>query len=333
MLMYVKSQKDFKTSYKAFAQAWDVPVMASTHERGTIIIPLEGRKNFTGDFVCLDNHLYFIDESSPKDGNVELIVSDMSNLFSRKVIYPNNPVTTSYGDFIMDIIEDNFIFCPDSAYAIDYLEVSSMDTTPFEPPKLDDTRLFSLVDVIAAAREKGVLFTFYITKDSETKLDKLALDISSPITVPHNIVFDDGHTTLDTETFSRVKTAKITVMKATDTSGVYNTTTYYLSKSGNISTTVPAERAEGDWVYLTIGKNDNAQKKASEEFKKNISSHKIEFYSDKIYYLWDTVNFVIDGELLQSSVVSIYSSSDTNRYLYKCGDLATTLTEKVQKSG
>lgn len=200
-----------------------------------------------------------------------------------------------------------------------------MDTTAFEQPKLPDTKIFSLTDVIAEARKKGVLFNFYISGN------KLAIDISSPITIPHNIVFDDGHATLDTETFSRVKTAKISVMKGTDTSGVYTQSVWYLSKSGDVSETVPAERADGDWIYLTIGKDDDPREKALEEFKKNISSHKIEFYSDRVYYLWDTVHFVIDGELLTSSIISAYLSSSNNKYLYKCGDLATTLTEKVQK--
>ena len=325
MIMYVKSGKNFKTTYKAYTQAWDVPVMASTHERGTIIIPLEGRKDFTGDFVYFDNHLYFVDESSPKDGNVELTVSDMANLFSREVPYPNDPVTTSYGDFIMDIIERYFIVCDDPEYRISYIVVSSMDITPFEAPKLPDTKLFSLTNIIAEARKKGVLFNFYIYGN------KLGIDISSPITVPHNIIFDDGHATLETESFSRVKTAKITVMKATDNAGEYVDTTYYLSATGDISTEVPAKRAKGDWIYLPINKDEDPKTKASEEFKKNISSHKIEFYSDKIYHLWDTVNFVIDGELLQSSIISAYLSSSNNKYLYKCGDLATTLTDKVQK--
>jgi hypothetical protein len=275
--------------------------------------------------VYFDNHLYLVDESSPKDGTVELTVSDMANIFSRQIPYPEEPVETSYGDFITDIIERHYIVCEDPAYSIDYIVVSSMDTTPFEPPKLPDTKLFKLSDIIAEARQKGVLFNFYIDGS------KLAIDISSPITVPHNIVFDDGHATLDTESFSRVKTAKITVLKATDNAGEYENTTWYLSKSGDISEEVPAERAEGDWIYLQIDKDDDPREKVAEEFKKNISSHKIEFYSDKNYYLWDTVNFVIDGELLTSSVISAYFSSSTNRYLYKCGDLATTLTEKVQK--
>lgn len=331
MIVYMKSKKTFQTNYKAFAQGWDVPIMASTHERGTIIIPLEGKKDFTGDLIYFDDHLFMIDESSPKDGTVELTVSDMANLFSRRVKYPDDPQENSYGDFIEDVIDREFIHCTDDMYQITYLKVYNSDTTPFEVPKLSDTKLISLTDIIAEARKKGVLFNFYIGQEGEDK-NKLVLDISSPITVPHNIVFDDGHAYLDTETFSRVKTAKISVLKARGNNQEgFDETTWYLSKSGDISEIVPEDRAEGDWIYLELSADDDVREKVSEEFKKNISSHKIEFYSDRIYYLWDTVNFTIDGELLQSSVISAYLSSSNKRYLYKCGDLATTLTEKVQK--
>ena len=326
MILFIKDRKTFKTIAKAYPQGWEVPILASTHEKGTIIIPLEDRKNFSGDIVFFDNYLFLVDESAPNDGVIELTVSDLVNMFSREIFYPDSFEGTSYGDFIEQAIIDNFINCEDPEYRIDYLEINNIDITTFEPPaNIPDTRLFSLVDVITTAREKGVLFNFYIFGN------KLILDISSPITVPHNIVFGDGHSVLETETFSRVKTSKITVLQETGTSGVYNSTTWYMSKSGDISDTVPEDRAEGDWIYIRIGQNDVPRDKASDEFKKNISSHKIEFYSDRSYYLWDTVNFTIDGELMTSSIISVILSSDNKRYLYKCGDLATTLTEKVQK--
>ena len=328
MMIFVKDRKTFATEYKAIAQDWDVPIMASTHERGNISIPLAGRKDFTGDIVYLADHLFLVEESSPKDGAVELTVSDMANLFSRQTIYPENFEGQSYGDFIEQVIMDDFINCEDSAYAISYIDVVNTDTVEFEVPKLDDTKLFSLTDIIATAREKGVVINFYILSN------RLVMDISSPVTVPHNVIFDDGRTTLESETFSRVKTAKITTMQDMGTQGdehIFDTKTWYLSKSGDISEEIPDERAEGDWIYLKVTNEEDPREKASEKFKENIQSHKIEFYSDRSYYLWDTVRFTIDGELLESAVISAFLSSDNNRILYKCGDLATTLTEKVQK--
>ena len=109
MILYVKSHKNFATTHKAYAQGWNVPIMASTNERGTIIIPLEGRKDFAGDIAFFHDHLFMIAESSPKDGTVELTAADMATMFSRKVNYPDaewfetNHIY-SYGDFIQYMI-------------------------------------------------------------------------------------------------------------------------------------------------------------------------------------------------------------------------------------
>lgn len=331
MIAYVKSRKDFRTVHKAFAQGWNVSIMSSFDEHGTVIIPLGDRKDFTGDILYLDGHLFLIDESSPDDGLITLTTSDMVNMFARQIKYPTQEELEehniySYGDFVNYIIERDFIACIDEAYRIPYIIVNNIDEVEFEEPKVDDTGVFKLTDVIATAREKGVLFQFNV--DGHT----LVLDISSPISVPHNVAFDDGHAVLESETFSSKKTAKITAMHATETSGVYEESIWYLSTDGTITENEePENRADGDWIYLAVQKDDDVEEKVGEKFKENLSSHKIEFYSDRIYYLWDTLCFVIDGEILQSSVISVSLSSDNKRYLYKCGDLATTLTEKVQK--
>ena len=259
MILYVKSHKDFKTTHKAYAQVWNVPIMASTQERGTIVIPYEGRKDFAGDIAFFRDHLFLIDESAPKDGTVELTVADMSKIFARQMPYPDAEffekyTIISYGDFIENVIIEYFIGCQDPMYEIPYIEIANTDTTEFEEPKLTSTGLFSLTDVIATAREKGVLFNFYIP----TGRNVLSIDISSPITTPHNVKFDDGHAILENETFSSSKTAKITAQQATETSGVYSESTWYLSKSGeSVPDDPPEERAEGDWIYIQVGKDED----------------------------------------------------------------------------
>jgi hypothetical protein len=325
LLAYFKNRKTFRTIGKATPQSWDVPLIASTSESGTISIPAENKKNYSGEWIYFANQLFLVDESTPKDGLVDLKVSDPAHLFDRQLIYPSNPEST-YGAFIASAIRREYINCSDAAYQIDYISVNNEDSTPFEEPKLDSANLYSLFDVISTAREKGVVLDFEIAGPTQ-----LNIHIHTNVSPRHNIVFNDGHSELSDETFSRNKTAKITVLKATDTEGVYTTTTWYLSADGEISQTVPSERAEGNWEYLTISKDENARAKAKEKFSENIASHKIEFYSDRIYNLWDTVCFKIDGELTESRIVGIFISSDHIKYLYRCGDLATTLTEKVQK--
>lgn len=325
MLAYFKNRKTFRTIGKAAPQSWDVPLIASTSESGTITIPKADKKNYAGEWIYFADHLFLVDESTPKDGLVDLKVSDPAHLFDRQLIYPSNPEST-YGAFIASAIQREYINCSDPAYQINYISVSNDDSTPFEEPKLDSARLYSLFDVISTAREKGVVLDFEIAGPTQ-----LRIHIHTNSSPAHNIIFNDGHSELNDETFSRAKTAKITVLQATDEDGVYTVTNWYLSADGTISQSIPAERSDGEWEYLTIGKEDSARVKAAEKFNENISSHKIEFYSDRVYNLWDTVRFKIDGELMVSKIVGIFISSDHIKYLYRCGDLATTLTEKVQK--
>lgn len=340
MIMYVKSKDTFATTYMDTAESWDVPIMASTNERGLLIVPLRNRKDFSGDYLYFDNHLFLIDESSPKDGNIEISVSDISNMFSRTVKYPDGPLPSmSYGDFITNAINSDYVNCEDIDYRFPYIHVNNMDSeTIYEDIVLDDSRLYRLIDIIDIAREKGLRLDFYIQGHNQ-----MYIDIYPGSGTPHNVIFDDGHSSLNEEDFSRLKTAKITVMQATGTQGQFNETVWYLSVDGDVTDTPPnqnnklvidgveKERAKGNWEYLKIGNNEDPREKVEDKIKENIKSHKLEFFSDKKFYIWDNLRFFIDDRILNTRVTSVFLSSDDNRYLYKCGDLATTLTEKVQQ--
>lgn len=324
MLAYFKSFKTFETWGKSTPQSWDVPIFTAYNDGGNVTIPKEEKKNYSGEWIYIAGHLFLIDESNPKDDVVELKVSDPANIFSRKLMYPENPEST-FGAFIANRINSEFVHCSDPAYKIDYISVINEDATPFEEPELENDGLYSLLDVIQIARELGVILDFTVSGRT------LVITIHTNNGTPHNIIFNDGHSEISDETFSRTKVAKITVLQETEEEGVYSETTWYLSAAGQISSTVPVERAEGDWEYLTIGKDDDPIIKAAEKFSENISSHKIEFFSDKVFNLWDALRVNIDGSIMETKIVSIIASSDTDRLLYKCGDLATTLTEKVNK--
>lgn len=324
MDIFIKSHKDFRTIHKASVETWNVPIATMEKEYGSIVIPKVDQKNFAGDMVYFNGAIFLIDESSPEGADIQLKVSDPINLFSRKLTFPNEPAET-YGEFISDAVYSNFVNCEDEYYALPFVDVINADDTPFDPPDLDSASMYSLVDVIMSAREHGVVFTFRIIAK------RLVLIISTADLTPHNIIFSDGHSELEDESFSRSKVSKVTVLKSTDTSGQFNVSTWYLSAEGDISTDPPENRADGSWEYIQIGKDDDPQKKASEEFAKNLSSHKVKFYSDRSYAVYDTVRFLVDNELLVSKILSIFYSSEDSRWLYTCGDLATTLTEKVQK--
>lgn len=333
MYIFFKNRKDFKTISKSIPQFWDLPIYASTSESGSLTIRNEGRKDYSNDLVYILGHLFLIEESTPENGTISLKLNDPAMLFSRQLIYPDNPEST-FGAFIAARITDEFINCSDTAYRIPYLTVVNNDSTEFIAPELQDDKLYSLYDVICQARENGVIIDFLINGS------QLKVHIYTNTNAPHNIFFSDGHAELSSESFSNVKVAKITVLKAVEQNSEeieeesgqeYESSDWYLSSTGEVSNTVPSSRAEGDWEYLTISSDEDPEEKAKAKFKENISSHKIEFYSDRKYQLWDTVKFKIDGELFESKIVAVFVSSKYSKYLYRCGDLPTTLTEKVQK--
>lgn len=327
MNVYFKNKKTFETIEKATPQSWNVPLIASSYETGTIVIPKEKKKDYSDNFVYISDYLLLVTESTPQEGTIELKVSDPAMIFSRQIFYPQTFPGT-YGELIADAITSNFINCADAEYRLPYISVLNEDTTilDIEEPESPQTTLYSLVDVINTARSKGVILDFNITGPTS-----MQIHIHTSSMPTHNLKFQDGKTDFVSESYSRVKVAKITARQSTDVNNVTNDTTWYLSKNGDISQTIPADRAKGDWIYLSVNKDENVETKVRNEFKKNTDGHKIEFYSDRKYGLWDNIQVTVDDELFKTHIIGIYFTSDNDRLLYKCGDLATTLTEKVKK--
>ena len=89
-------------------------------------------------------------------------------------------------------------------------------------------------------------------------------------------------------------------------------------------------RAEGKWEVLSLEETEDLEEKVQDIFSQNSNSHKIEWRSTKPYELYDTVVLRLDGGLMSSYVSYIGISSADQRYYYKSGELATTLTERLK---
>lgn len=331
MEVYIKRRSDFKTVLLGNAETWSVPVATVTGETGKVSLVEYDQKEHTDDWLYINGSVALISQAAPQNNKLQITAADASEAFDRQAVWPESAPAT-YGGFIQAAFQRDYINCTDSAYQMNYLTVSNSDSTPLMKPELDDTQLYTLADIISQARRAGVLVQFSIQRD-KTAGDRLHVDISTVSGQEHKILFNDGHAQLSSETYSRESVAKVTVLQELETEGEevsYSSTDYYLSASGEISTTVPAERAEGRWEYTTAKKDDEPLVKATEIFAGNINSHKIEFFSDKRYELFDTVLLRLNGAVFKTQIVYIGRSSSDNRYAYKCGELAVTLTDKVR---
>ena len=327
MIVYIKSRLDFATRGFDAANSWTIPISSALDDTGSVAIK-QTKDKYLDDWIYVDGHIFVISAESPQNGVNTLTISDPATIFSRPLVWPESPPTT-FGEFIADRVTAEFINCADAEYAIPYLSVVNTDHTEFTAQELDDTRLYSLDDIIKSAKERGVNIEYTIADNA------LRMSISTKKATVHNVFFDDGSNELDTETYSNEITAKVTVMKKiADSDPVsYTATDYYLGADGSLSSAIPQNRAKGKWEYATAEADEDALDTAEGVVADNISSHKIEFYSKYEYSLWDAVRIKLANQVYDSYVVAVTKSDGDTRYKYRCGELATNITEKMKAAG
>ena len=333
MKAYIKRSSDFKTVLMGTAESWSLPVASADGDTGQLALAEYAPAEHTGNWVYVLGQIYRIAQATPSNNQFTATLADPATAFDRQAIWPDAPETT-YGAFIKAALERDYLNCADAAYKVPYLQITNTDTTALAVPELDDTKLYKLSDIITTARAAGVRVSFGIDGD------KLAVDISTGAGTEHNILFTDGRAQLETESYSADTTAKVTVLQAQekaedaekDAPTEYVAHTFYLSADGEITETAPTDRAEGKWAYITCKADETPADKAAEVFATNANSYKIEFYSSRRYALYDRVRLRLHGAVFATRITGITLKSGDDRYLYRCGELATTIQQKVKKS-
>lgn len=333
MKAYIKRSSDFKTVLMGTAESWSLPVASADGDTGQLALAEYAPSEHTGNWVYVLGQIYRIAQATPSNNQFTATLADPATAFDRQAIWPDAPETT-YGAFIKAALERDYLNCADTAYKVPYLQITNTDTTPLTAPELDDTKLYKLTNIITTARAAGVRIRFGIDGD------KLAVDISTGTGTEHNILFTDGRAQLETESYSADTTAKVTVLQAQekaedadkDAPTEYVAHTFYLTANGEITETAPTDRAEGKWAYITCKADETPADKAAEVFAANANSYKIEFYSSRRYELYDRVRLRLHGAVFATRITGITLKSGDDRYLYRCGELATTIQQKVKKS-
>ena len=333
MKAYIKRSSDFRTVLMGTAESWSLPVASADGDTGQLVLAEYAPAEHTGNWVYVLGQIYRIAQATPSNNQFTATLADPATAFDRQAIWPDAPETT-YGAFIKAALERDYLNCADAAYKVPYLQITNTDTTPLTAPELDDTKLYKLSDIITTARAAGVRVEFGVSGD------KLAINISTGTGTEHNILFTDGRAQLETESYSADTTAKVTVLQAQekaedankDAPTEYVAHTFYLSADGEITETAPTDRAEGKWAYITCKADETPADKAAEVFAANANSYKIEFYSLRRYALYDRVRLRLHGAVFATRITGITLKSGDDRYLYRCGELATTIQQKVKKS-
>lgn len=317
MIAFVKSRKNFKTVAAAEAVSWDVPVASIEDDVGSITLcgTTVSRGN-EGDFLIMDGHIWLIDQVSPEEQQTVVNVMDVRCAFDRSLPYTESDL--SIGNYLAQELENHYKACPDDAYAMPYLQISNTDMTAFLGPTVTDG-LYSLKTYMRKInRLRDVVVRFSVSADS------LLVFIAHRDRPTHNIVFDDGRSQLISRSYSRSSVAKVTAYQL----GVG--VDYYLTEDGDITNDVPVRRVDGEWRVVALEETADMAEQVSDIFSQNSNSHKIEWRSTREFSLYDSTKIRLDGGLMTSYISYIGISSSDNRFHYKSGELATTLTERLK---
>lgn len=270
-----------------------------------------------GNFLTFNGNIWVISAVSPTDEQTRLTLLNVISAFDRDLIYTpgQNAAQRIVGAFTSE-----YKNLSDQEYAMPYLTITDTHTSASTmQPDVEDG-LWSLKSFIRKVRR---LTTLHV--DFSLGAGALNVSIYDAQTPLHTVVFGDGHHLLQSSTYSKDSVAKITAIQGSTYSN------WYLAEDGTISTTVPANRAKGEWKTIIVGDDDDVAEEVADEFAENSTSHKIEFWSDKRYDLNDNIRLLVNGSVLTSYIAYVGIRSTDDRYYYKSGELATTLVEKIQR--
>ena len=317
MVAFIKRRKDFKTYAAAEVVRWDAPLASIENDVGTIVLyGTTVTRGSEGDFLIMDGRIWVVEQVAPDQQQTTINVGDVASAFDR--LLPFVEAGETIGAFLAQQLIDHYKEVSDANYRMPYLRVTNLDNTEYLGPTVTDG-LFNLRTYMRKVnRLRDVQVRFSIDRDY------LNILIEPRQRPSHKIIFEDGTSQLISRSYSRSSVAKVTAYQ----NGVGHT--YYLNDEGDVTDTEPLRRAEGKWEVLALDEYADLEERVQDLFSQNSNSHKIEWKSPKEYRLYDTVVLRLDGGLMSSYISYIGISSDDNRFYYKSGELATTLTERLK---
>lgn len=332
---FVKSFHTYRTIKQAKVIAFSIVVDSLDGETSSVSV--RGHSvgiSDAGNWFVYQSDVYLITAVSPQEDCTVLTLSHPVEAFNRPIEFTSQPGDQSIGGFLAGEMEKHWIQCSDPVYAIPYLSVSNLDTTPFTPPELDSTGCYDLPSYYRLMRR-----SYRVTARFKNEGNSLLCEITRQPECYRQISFEDGNSKLKNLDYSTSGISKLTVFVDKDTGEKdangdaiisRSRSEWYLSESGEVSQSVPDRRAAGGWSTISVKAEDEVASKVVETFAKNQTTHKLEFWSCLDLQVQDGCTFFVNGEYLHSQISSKRITGDDCRYYYKSGELATTATEKMR---
>lgn len=332
MIAFIKSIHDFSTIATVQVVSWDLPLATVGDDTGSVVLLGESAAGREGNWLIIDERVYLISQTAANQGQTTLTLQMPENAFDRSLYYSG--AAASIEAFIASALTSAYKNVVDSFFAMPYLNITADSETAFTPPELSDG-MYVLSDYIKAVRpptyaNNGTIDVPGVICDMSCSDTTLYIRLHSSEPTARKAVFDTSLFQLVTRTHDRDIISKVSVIH-TDTGNT--AMNYYLKPNGAVTPIAPEERVPGKWVSVPYNADEAVMATARKEFEKNRDTHKIEFYSKEKFDLLDPVAMRMGGAIETYPITCIRKSSADDRYLYTCGDMPTTLTDKVRQIG
>lgn len=316
MIVFIKDKNSFIT--KTMVSAVDYEIHESIYDTvSTITIPTQKSPINEGDFLMFDGMPFvgIVTEVDIDGGRTEISVEQAVKLFARDMFYS----ATSYTyleDYLESLINTNYTNCTDDLYEVPFLVVNALSHTNANcKPDLEDN-VYNIKSYISKLRRLQD-----IVCEWDFNRTQLVLNIYKKSFGIHNIDMSNPRYIITEQTISNQVVGKITVFCEENSS--YST--WYLKTDGTVTSTQPADadRVDGDWTTLVVNEVADITDDVRDEFAQNYYSHKISFFTDSHFEIYDRLKLRMDGKIFNSYVSGIIHTKGSKYIEVECGELQT----------
>lgn len=313
---YIYSRSSFSLLLRAIATAWDLPLEGYQAVSGTVTMIGELPESIKDSWLIFDG-IWLIDRVEPGGGMTTLTVLPGIDAFNRPVLFPASP-PDSVGGLIAQTLQKHFQSPSDSVYAMPYIDLVNTDSTPLVVPELSEAGLWTLSGYIRSAQDM-----VRVRLAVAGRLLRVQIEHAEP--EMHKVTMD-GATELLQQTYSREFTAKVTVVQGAAV------TDFYVDENGVAGLVPPSPRLAGEWQVIEARDNKDPLEAAQEAFSKNVAANKVSFAAPARYQLGDTIRTRLGGRQADLKITAVRKASSDSRYVYSCGELRTSLSERLKAS-
>lgn len=331
MKIFIKDKKTFDT--KAALDCYSYTLVKSIYTDLSELVIEYSDKVERGD-ILIDNKQFLgvisdLERDTPK--TLQVKTQDISTLFSRSILYNNDGESMTAEQYLEKYLQEEYGSDQlDSYYMLPYITVNRVTSSSTCIPDVE-YGLWNIKSYISRIRR---LYGIYTDCEATYNAGRAVIQINiEKKTVPEKIFFTTNkNAEILEETFGNTTIAKITAYTRGDSPTANN---YYMTSSGTYTTNEnDPNRITGDWEYIEIGEDQNEQEQVLNKFKENTYSHKVSILvpnNEARYDFYDPITLELRGQYY-SSYIAKKILHDNGTTEYQCGELRTSLSDKINKT-